>query len=269
MAEMYRRGPPRKRYDYDPLYRLTRVAYPGGATVGYTYDAAGNRETMTDANGNPITYAYDDANRLLNAGTTTNYEWDDNGNQIDKSGNEGITSYAHDSENRLTDITLPEDAGTNHFTYYPDGRRLSATNTAGQTTYFFYDGLNVLVETDEIGATTARYTSKDVDDWISMDRSGATHYYNQDGLGSIVGLTDASQAVGATYQYDAFGAITGETGSIVNPYRFTGREHDSGSGLYYYRLRYYDAEVGRFITKDLFRGSSADPLREPLQKSAI
>lgn len=245
----------RTKYDYDPLDQLTRVAYPGGPTVAYTYDAARNRETMSDADDHQITYIYDAANRLLSVGTTTTYAWDDNGNQIGKSGKEGITSYAYDAEKRLTDITLPGDAGTNQFTYYPDGRRLSATNAAGQTTYFFYDGLNVLAETNGSGATTARYTSKDVDDWISMERSGTTHYYHQDGLGSIVGLTDVSQAVGATYQYDAFGAITGETGSIVNPYRFTGREYDPESGRYSYRARYYDAEVGRFISQDLVRGS--------------
>ena len=246
-------------YDYDPLNQLIRVAYPDGATVGYTYDAARNRETMTEANGHQITYTYDAANRLLSVGTTTTYEWDDTGNQTRKSGHEGITSYAYDSEKRLTDITLRGDDGSvtsiNHFTYYPDGRRLSATNTAGQTTYFFYDGLNVLVETDGSGATTARYTSKAVDDWISMNRSGTTHYYQQDGLGSIVGLTNASQAVAATYQYDAFGAITRETGSLVNPYRFTGREYDVESGLYSYRARYYEADVGRFTTPDRIRGS--------------
>jgi RHS repeat-associated protein len=58
----------------------------------------------------------------------------------------------------------------------------------------------------------------------------------------------------ATYQYDPFGSIKSQSGSVTNPYRFTGREYDSESGLYCYRTRYYDAEAGRFITKDLWRG---------------
>jgi len=54
------------------------------------------------------------------------------------------------------------------------------------------------------------------------------------------------------YDYDAFGNIkcTPFPHWIKQPYTFTGREFDSDTGLYYYRARYYDPKVGRFVTRD-------------------
>ena len=53
-----------------------------------------------------------------------------------------------------------------------------------------------------------------------------------------------------SYIYNSFGKIVKQTGTIANPYTYTGREFDSESGLYYYRARYYDAVSGRFLTED-------------------
>jgi RHS repeat-associated protein len=60
------------------------------------------------------------------------------------------------------------------------------------------------------------------------------------------------------YTYDSFGNITASTGSINNRYRFTGREFDPETGLYYYRARYYDPLSGRFLVEDplLFHSDS-------------
>jgi RHS repeat-associated protein len=49
--------------------------------------------------------------------------------------------------------------------------------------------------------------------------------------------------------YSAFGAMLSETGTSPNRLKYTGRE-DDGTGLYYYRARYYDPEIGRFISED-------------------
>ena len=53
--------------------------------------------------------------------------------------------------------------------------------------------------------------------------------------------------------YDSFGNLTASTGTITNPFQYTGREFDSETGLYYYRARYYDLRVGRFINEDPIR----------------
>ena len=70
-----------------------------------------------------------------------------------------------------------------------------------------------------------------------------------DALGSIIGLSDENGQMVTNYAYDAFGqvAISGEISD--NPFQYTGREND-GTGLYYYRARYYSPELQRFISED-------------------
>ncbi len=234
-------------YTYDALNRLTKATYPGGSFQEFTYDAVGNRLSLRDAAG--ITrYTYDAADRLQKAGATT-YAWNKNGGLIRKTDKDGITTYDYDFDDRLKSITFP-DSNANLFSYYPDGRRLSKTNKSGETTSLFYDGPNAILETTDTGTAIARYTSGlGIDDWISMDRNGSS-YYHQDGLGSVIGLTNSSQVLLATYRYDAFGIISNQAGSLANPYQFAGRESDIDSQLYFYRARYYDSKLGRFISKD-------------------
>src|ERR1700758_4323966 len=50
--------------------------------------------------------------------------------------------------------------------------------------------------------------------------------------------------------YDSFGNLTASTGSLTNPFRYTARESDTETGLYYYRARYYDPNIGRFLSED-------------------
>ena len=83
-------------------------------------------------------------------------------------------------------------------------------------------------------------------------------YYHYDGLGSVVALSDSAGNIVETYRYDVFGepnvwdangdALT--ESSVGNPYMFTGRRYDDETGLYYYRFRYYSAELGRFLQTD-------------------
>ncbi len=77
-------------------------------------------------------------------------------------------------------------------------------------------------------------------------------------MSSSGSLSNASGVLANTYTYDSFGKLTASSGTIVNPYRFTGRELDSETGLMYYRARYYDQNVGRFIGEDPIRFFSGD-----------
>jgi len=52
------------------------------------------------------------------------------------------------------------------------------------------------------------------------------------------------------YEYDAFGNLHDQKNAVKQPYAYTGREWDKETKLYYYRARYYDAKVGRFISSD-------------------
>ena len=75
-----------------------------------------------------------------------------------------------------------------------------------------------------------------------------------DALGSTLALTDPAGSVLARYTYEPFGTTT-VTGSAFSPYQYTGRENDD-TGLYYYRARYYNPVLQRFISEDPigFRG---------------
>ena len=56
-----------------------------------------------------------------------------------------------------------------------------------------------------------------------------------------------------SYSFDSFGKPTGASGSLTNPFRYTGREFDSETNLYFNRMRYYDPTTGRFVSEDPIR----------------
>jgi RHS repeat-associated protein len=80
-----------------------------------------------------------------------------------------------------------------------------------------------------------------------------THYeYYADGNGNIVNLTDASQAVAASYEYDPYGNLLSSSGTMAgaNVYRFSSKEYHAASGLYYYLYRWYDPQTQRWLNRD-------------------
>jgi RHS repeat-associated protein len=77
-----------------------------------------------------------------------------------------------------------------------------------------------------------------------------TYYYHFDGLGSVVGLTNSSGNTVEVYEYDVYGRLGASDASHPNRFMFTGREYDKETGLYYYRARYYNPQIGRFLQTD-------------------
>lgn len=149
--------------------------------------------------------------------------------------------------------------GAVSFKYDPAGRRIQKVFTQGRnttTTNYVYDGKgpNLIEEVDSNGNAIARYTySKAVDEPLAMLRGGSTSYYEADGLGSVTSLSSTAGALAQTYTFDSFGNVTASTGSLTNRFQYTGREFDLESNLYFYRARYYDPKVGRFISEDPIR----------------
>lgn len=82
-----------------------------------------------------------------------------------------------------------------------------------------------------------------------MERNGQNYNFHQDGLGSIIAITDASGNKVQSYDYDSFGNPTATT-IFRNSYQLTGREWDWEIGLLFLRNRYYDPVLGKFISKD-------------------
>lgn len=102
-----------------------------------------------------------------------------------------------------------------------------------------------------MGVAVARYSqTQNIDEPLAMLRSSATSYYHADGLGSVTSLSNAAGALAQSYTYDSFGKQTASSGSLTNPFRYTARESDAETGLYYHRARYYDSTAGRFINED-------------------
>jgi RHS repeat-associated protein len=89
-----------------------------------------------------------------------------------------------------------------------------------------------------------------IDEPISILQGGTTSYYETDALGSTTSLSGATGTLANSYTYDSFGNLTNSTGSLSNPFRYTARELDTETGMYYYRARYYDPGAGRFLSED-------------------
>src|SRR6266478_3350629 len=172
--------------------------------------------------------------------------------------NQELLSFAWDFENRLSSVTLPGSGGTVSFKYDPFGRRIYKSSSAG-TSIYAYDLDNLIEETNSSGGVVARYSqTENVDEPIAMLRSSATSYYEADGLGTVTSLSNAAGALAQTYTFDSFGKQTASSGSLVNPFQYTAREFDSETGLYYFRARYYDPSIGRFLSEDPLETSGGD-----------
>jgi RHS repeat-associated protein len=85
---------------------------------------------------------------------------------------------------------------------------------------------------------------------IEVADASATYYYHFDALGSVVALSNASGDTVQTYQYSVYGEVAVQDPNHTNPYMFTGRSFDVEIGLYYYRARYYNPFMGRFLQAD-------------------
>ena len=229
--------------------RLTSTSHPLLATPqAFAYDAVGNRTT-----GGMVV----NAGNQLTADATHSYQYDDNGNLIRKTllatGN--FMQYTYDAENRLTKVEdfaagNPTAIATSTYRYDGLGRRIEKVAN-GQTKRYIYDGEDILLEYDGANVLQARYThGPGIDEPIAVTKGGSMFFYHQDGLGTVTDLTDSAGATGKSYSYDAYGTIVEQTGTVDQPYTYTGRELDQETGLYYYRARYYDSQVGRFLRPD-------------------
>ncbi len=240
-------------YQYDALNRLTQENLLDGTVITYQYDAVGNRTQKAVTQGGnttTTTYTYDAWNELT-AVNGQAYTYDANGNLTSN----GAKTFIYDAENHLTQV---KDSGGNSlatFTYDYQGKRTSMTTTGG-TIYFHYNGDKVIYETDANNNIVSEYSYNAQSQPVTMTKNGATYYYQLNGHGDVTKLTDASGNVVASYQYDAWGNIISQSGSMAsaNPYRYAGYRYDEATGLYYLMARYYDAGVGRFISRDTFQG---------------
>ncbi len=190
-------------------------------------------------------YNYNVSNELT-SDSLGGFTYDANGNTLsDPSGK----SYSWDFENRLTSVVVPG-TGTVSFRYDPFGRRIEKISPT-TTSIFAYDESNLIETASSSGSVVARYTQGwNIDEPLAMQRGSMGSFYEADGLSSITSLSNAAGALAQTYTYDSFGNTTNSSGSLTNFFRYTAREFDTESNLYFNRARYLDPSTGRFISED-------------------
>jgi RHS repeat-associated protein len=278
-------------FQYDNANRKTQLTLPNGIQVAYNYDGDSRvTEMIWTLGGNQIgdlEYSYDSDGHVIektgsmaatnlpqavsgNAFNADNEMTAFNGNALtyDTAGNltnDGTDTYAWDARNQLGAI-----AGgvTASFVYGPFGRRMSKTIN-GPATSFLYDRLNPVQELQNGSPSANMLTGLGIDEYFQRTDSNGTADYLADALGSTLALTDSSGNLNTAYTYEPFGNTTVSGTPGTNPFQFTGREND-GTGLYYYRARYYSPTLQRFVAQDpldvgggdsnLYAYASNDPL---------
>ncbi len=228
-----------KNFSYDNVDRLTGMTN-GTTTESYAFDGVGNRT----ASHLSATYNYQPFNKLT-ATATASINYDANGNMVSKSEGKEFWRYVWDYENRLTMASTRKQ--TVRYRYDALGRRVQRYFVGGkENTKFIYDGLDVVAD-DNNGTLTKYQNGLGIDNKLKMVTSGTAKYFLSDHLGSTVGLTDSSGNVSSSASYDSFG---NSTNNLSTRYQYTGREKDEFTGLYFYRARWYDGNLGRFISED-------------------
>ncbi len=244
-------------YAYDDLDRL---AADGG--VAYTYDAAGNRMTRTE-NGETITYTLGVGDRLASYGRAASplaagggsYTHNAAGcvTRIERDGRPTL-DLTWDSQYRLLSVST-NGAFAESYAYDALGRRVSTTTLEGTVRHVYDDSWQCLADIDENGNVRCSYVWGDgIDNLLAVKIGSETYTALTDIQGTVWGFTDSTGVIVARWTYDAWGNVLSE--DVTTPalatirYRFQGREWSKATGLINFRMRWYDAETGRWLSKD-------------------
>lgn len=236
-------------YTYDDLDRLTRAdnspsPQGGYTTFSYQYNAIGNMTYKSDVG--VMSYGQGVGPHALTSAGGYTYQYDANGNMT--AGKNKTLSY--DAENRLTQANVL--GVLTSFIYDGDGGRVKKTTGSNSTTY-----IGSLFEKDSDGKIR-KHIFAGSNRVATNESTGNTYYYHSDHLGSSNVMTDQNSQQAQYCEYTPYGTLARNQGTDVARHKFTGKELDN-TGLYFYGARYYDPEIGRFITADTVVARPYDP----------
>ena len=261
---------------YGNIADIVEVYYLAeGKENHYTYDAKGNRITYRAYTGTVpeetlIEYyqysdllkrygdwyfSYDANGNLTARGNSA--EWNPAAKSYEYSETDGeLWAYEYDLSNRLTKVLHSENGRRNlteRASYTYDYRGLCVVkNSEDGTEYREYsaDGKLIYTEKGE-DRTDYIYKSNTVFAEIRQEREGeAVYYHHTDHLGTTRAVSDENGAVVWEAETEAFGSVLSENGTKVFTASYTGKLYDEDAGMYYFNARWYDAEIGRFVTED-------------------
>jgi RHS repeat-associated protein len=245
-------------YEYDAANRLSDVYYQAdSADYASVTSFADETNYSLDALGNRTQYAVNELNQYTEFGGHS-LEYNARGSLI----SDGENTYDYDELNRLTLLTDSLGNETNYF-YDAFSRRI-AKEQDGSRNFYVYEKSNVIEEQDGSGTLEKSFVhgaGTDEPLFMTDHLTAADYYYHSDSLGSITEISGSTGALVEAYEYEVYGQptiysdsarskeITHED-SLQQPYLFTARRYDSESENYYYRARYHDPKLGRFLSPD-------------------
>jgi RHS repeat-associated protein len=258
------------RYDYDLVGQIVAAVPEGARGELFAYDQAKN---VHDKSLGAPSREYGPGNLLLRNGPTS-YAWDTQGRLTERrtraEEGEHVISYTWAAANTLTCVVLA-DGTTVELTYDAFARRLKKTvyqraangaRTLVRTTRFHWHGDTLLHEVVDAGTTRCErryHFGTDGEPWAhreSISRDDEPQgigwiYYLNDLAGFPERLMDGGGRIVGEIQRTVWGVATARDGSSApTPIRFLGQYADAETGLHYNRYRYYDPEVGRYISPD-------------------
>ena len=251
---------------YDQLDRLTSTTSPMFGTASYVYDTLDNLKQVNVSGGTGARnhyYCYNAANQLnfVRSGSNCssspaviNISYDVQGNLLQKTGTTGGT-YTFDFGNRLRTVVAPSaPTQTYNYRYDADGRRVRHDVAGGSLKYSYYakDG-RVLWQRDEPNAkriSNIYLAGSLIAEYVRPIGAGTTaiSYLHTDALGSPIAKTNSSGTVIETSEYEPYGDLLNRPNDDRAGY--TGHVMDAASGLTYMQQRYYDPQIGRFLSVD-------------------
>lgn len=245
---------PASSYTYDLAAQLESETKPETGTNEFFYDSDGNITQINDTKIN-----YQNNNLEVNTGKPNAYivEHDQAGNrkQVILTANSEVTQYTYNSANKLTSVTNHN--GKTEFLYDHKGVRVHkrANNSATK----LYVSKSYVIETD---ASSRRTQTKLIHDPYGLtaivrtsDNEDKILFIEKDQVGSTTLVTGSSGNVESTISYDPFGNPKSLLNNGLLLPSFGGKEFDQETDLYYFKARYYDPSIGRFITADSKLGS--------------
>jgi RHS repeat-associated protein len=236
---------------YDQRYNVNRIK-AGSFDYTYTRDNGGHVtgiagiQTPTTS-GDTINYSYNPANNQLTTAAPKSYSYDATGNMIA----DGTFTFSYDGLNRLVKV---EKQGATVATYGYDASNRRIRKTVGAvTTYYLYDLNNQLIAETLVDGTVLReYIYLDGEPLVLKEyqTNPGTYYFINDHLGTPQQLVTSTGSVVWQAAYQPFGQAQIKTETVMNNLRFPGQYYDAETGLHYNWNRYYDPEVGRYISAD-------------------